>query len=354
MPEIPRDPLAQLAETANTLVWKTPDFNLLHSHPVEEYPLISRVLHQQLIKAHDGGRLLLPDLSAFDNSSVAVFSDYAGESSGKYHTYSVLVCGWSFIGAFSTKMAEVRGTHSLEAKEIAFKDFGMGQLRRALPDYLTTANNLLPGFLCTLVVDKQIKTLFGPDAKQLAEMLDVAGVGSWKPSVAEKLLRVTHMTAFLTALLARDGQKIFWMTDNDNVCANEEQHKGALKMFDRAIRIYQRPQQGFPLVGGARPFDPKSLDTLDILSICDVTASTLEHYFSRKETETELLVKPGADVVLRWLTIDGIGLKKATFILRAREDGQIECGTVNFTPDKEPTDMTFIPIFMQTGRSSGM
>jgi hypothetical protein len=346
--EIHQNALATIADTANRLVWKNPDFNLLHLRPVDEYPLIARVLHDQLIKAHGRGRLMLPDLAAFDNSSVAVFSDYAGESSGNYYTYSALVCGWNYIGAFAARMAEVRKLHSLGEKEISFKDFGMGQLRRSLPDYLTALNNLLPGFLCTLIVDKRIETLFGPDGRQLAEMLETEGVGEWKPKLTEKLLRVAHLTAFLTVLLARDGQKVFWMTDNDSVCANDEQHMGALKVFERAIRIYQRPNQKFALVGGARPFNPKSLDTLDILSACDVTASTLEHYFTRKNRESaeELVVKAGAETVLSWLTSDGIGLKKATFIVKYREDSQIDVGTVDFTPVEKPTNLTLIPIFM--------
>jgi hypothetical protein len=101
------DAFAGLRDLANKLVWKNPDFNLLHSHPVEDYPLIARVLQEQLVKSHNRSRLTLPDLSAFDNSSVAVFSDYAGESSGNYYTYSVLVCGWNYIGAFAERMSEI-------------------------------------------------------------------------------------------------------------------------------------------------------------------------------------------------------------------------------------------------------
>ena len=344
----PEDALSGLRELANKLVWKTPDFNLLHSHPVEDYPLIARVLQEQLVKAHNRGQVHLPDLSAFNNSSVAVFSDYAGESSGNYYTYSILVCGWNYIGPFAQRMSEIRRVHALEEKEISFKDFRMGQLRRALPDYLIALNNLLPGFLCTLVVDKKISTLFGPDGNKLAEMLQAEGVGEWKPVVTEKLLRITHTAGFLTTLLARNGQKVFWMTDNDAVCANEEQHLGALRMFERATRIYRRPNQEFPTIGGATPFDPKSLDTLDILSACDVTASSLEHYLTRKDhlSKSDLLVKGGVDSVLPWLANDGIGLKKMALILNQRPDGQIEYGTLDFTPVNQPADLTLIPIYM--------
>ncbi len=40
----------------------------------------------------------------------------------------------------------------------------MGQLQRALPEYLDALNRI-PGFLCTLAVDKRIKTVFGPPVK---------------------------------------------------------------------------------------------------------------------------------------------------------------------------------------------
>jgi len=41
----------------------------------------------------------------------------------------------------------------------------MRQIQRALPDYLHALDNLLPGFLFTLAVDKRLITLFGPQEK---------------------------------------------------------------------------------------------------------------------------------------------------------------------------------------------
>ena len=46
------------------------------------------------------------------------------------------------------------------------------------------------------------------------------GLGNWDLAVVEKLMRVVHMAAYLAALGA-DGQKIFWMSDHDSICANE-------------------------------------------------------------------------------------------------------------------------------------
>ncbi len=68
------------------LVWKDPDLDLLRANPENEYPLISQILQAELHKHHAKGKLVLPDLRAFKNDAVAVFSDYAGEGSGQFYT----------------------------------------------------------------------------------------------------------------------------------------------------------------------------------------------------------------------------------------------------------------------------
>jgi hypothetical protein len=287
---------------ANQLVWKNPDLDLLHEHPKNEYPLVAQVLETQLKKSHARGRLLLPDLRVYDNPSVGVFSDYGGESTGNYHVYSALVCGYGITGVFNTKMRDVRATHGLGEKEIEFKDFGMGQLLRALPDYLAALDGLVPGFLCTLVVDKSLATLFGsPEGSSLSQMPHSEGLGEWKPQVAEKLLRVVHLTAFLAALLTHEGQKIFWMSDHDAICPNDKRHFDLLSVFERVLRVYTRPGCAFPIVGGAMPFAERSVEMMDLLSTADIVAGSLADYFTKRDlTPLESIrVKQGTREVLK-------------------------------------------------------
>jgi hypothetical protein len=80
--------MSHIVELANQIVWKDPDLNLLREHPKNEYALIAQTLQTQLKKIHARGTLFLPDLRAFDNPSVGVFSDYGGESTGDYYVYS--------------------------------------------------------------------------------------------------------------------------------------------------------------------------------------------------------------------------------------------------------------------------
>lgn len=340
----------RLIEFANQLTLKRPDLNLLRDHPREEYPVLTDSLEYLLKERNAQRKLLLPNLAGFNNDAIGIFSDYSGENSGKYMTYSVVVCGYNFISAFSDKMRVIRERYGLAQKEIGFKSFGMGQVQASLKDFLAAADTL-PGFLCTLAVDKRISTLFGPHDKpqheRLALILEEYGLGGRKPREVEKLLRIVHMSAFLTALLAHDGQKIFWMSDNDSVCANPDQHHSMLKLFERVLPIYARPGVDFPLLGGALPFQPRSVEMNDLLSIADVYAGSIAQYLTKRESENaeKIVLKAGAEKVLCSLAGDGIGLKKATFLLRLNARGVLERGQVDVSLVKQPSDAMFIPIF---------
>jgi len=341
---------SRLIEFANQLALKRPDLNLLRDHPRAEYPVLTESL-ECLLKERDAQRkLVLPNLAAFNNDAIGIFSDYSGENSGNYMTYSVLVCGYNFISAFSDKMKVIRERYGLAQKEIGFKSFGMGQVQASLRDFLAAADTL-PGFLCTMAVDKRISTLFGPHDKpqheRLAQILEEYGLGGRKPREVEKLLRIVHISAFLAALLTHDGQKIFWMSDNDSICANLEQHHSMLKLFERVLPIYARPGVSFPLLGGALPFQPRSVEMNDLLSIADVHAGSVAQYLTKSDAENkeEIVLKAGAEKVLCSLAGDGVGLKKATFLLRLNPQGALERGQVEVSLVKPPSDATFIPIF---------
>ena len=96
----------------------------------------------------------------------------------------------------------------------------------------------------------------------------------------------------------------------------------------------------------AAPFKDRHLETLDLLSITDVVASSIEHYLSRKDASStpDFEVKAGADQVLRWLAHDGLGLKKMNVIMRPLPDGRIQGGTLEFDLQTPPENLTIIPI----------
>ena len=341
----------KLTEHANTLALKKPDLNLLRRHPKGEYPIIAQALETLLQERIAKRRLVLPNLTAFSNDALGVFSDYSGEShSAHYITYSVLVCGYRYTSVFSGNMKLVRERYRLNDSEIAFKEFRRGQIRASLGDYLDAAN-WLPGFLATMAVDKRISTLFGPPNDQsvsevLVKLLDDVGFGRRKSREVEKLLRIVHMVAYLVALLGVDGQKIFWMSDHDAVCANPKQHESMMGLLQKVLPIYSRSGVTFPLLGGALPFNPRSVEMNDLLSLPDVVAGSVGHYLTKgvAERKGDIVLKPGAEKVLNFLAGDGVGLKKAVFLIHLNDEGKIQFATMEFSSVNLP-EPTFIPIY---------
>jgi hypothetical protein len=340
-----------LIAKARQLILHGPKLDVLKPEREGQYSPLVVAIETELKKREAAGLLLLPDLSALANSTVGIFSDYGGEDNSSNHlTYSFLICAWGSLGTFWGKMKELRATCGLGDKEIAFKDFGMGVMRNALPLYLDLLNGYVPGLLCTLVVDKRIVSLFGRQhrstAVALSQQLEEKGVGTLKPPIAEKALRVVHTAAFLTALLGHEGQKIFWMSDHDAICPDLKAHRRLLALFHDVLGLYTRRK--FGLIGGALPFSERSTDYLDLLSAADIVAGSVGQYFTSRDKvrEQNARVKEGAEKVLVWLGHDGLALKKFCIQLCLGDDGLIRFGAIEFTPKQTPDSVTFLPIHL--------
>jgi hypothetical protein len=338
------DPVA--VARARLVTLRSPNLNVLLQENRAEMPGIAHFLESGFKARDKAGKLLLPDLSALRNTTVGIFSDYGGESTGKYSTYSFLICAFGSLGPFQKQMAALRTTTSIGNKEIAFKDFRMGQLQRLLPRYLRLVDQYVSGLVFTLVVDKRIPSLFGPAPEALQKAvatLQERGYGNVVPKVAEKLFRVVHITAFLVALLGHQGQKIFWMTDNDAIGETPEKHKELLAILDAVLPLYTT--KSFGLLGGARPFQPRAFEYLDLLSVADVAAGAVAQCLSGIDAvgHDKAEVKKGCEDVLRWLCHDSITLKKFCMIVKRDAQGQIVSGPVDFEARMPIADEVFIP-----------
>ena len=73
---------SRLTEFANRLALKRPNLDLLRGHPREEYPVLTESLEHPLKERHAQPKLVLPNLAAFNNDAIGIFSDYSGENSG--------------------------------------------------------------------------------------------------------------------------------------------------------------------------------------------------------------------------------------------------------------------------------
>ena len=325
-----------ILDFAKRIIWKPKELPLLSAPAGKEFPPFIFNIDKFLRDKCNEGKLILPELRKEGNMSIGIYSDYGGEhQKNHYNTYTFLVCGFNHSYGLKSAMKDIRKKFKLGDTEISFKNFQFGPIQRALESYLNTVNFMVVGLLYTVVVSKDIESLFGVDKTNkflLSEILENANLGKWKPKVAEKLLRIVHTIAYLTALLSKEGQRIFWMTDHDAIASNTVQHDFTIKIFQNILPLYTKNK--YDLIKGAVPFVEKSIEYLDFLSLADITAGSIERYFSVKKSRMEklVMVKTGAEKVLKWLGHDGVGLKKQTIIIEKNptSKGEIIFADVKF------------------------
>lgn len=315
-------PGRELLDYIQMVTLTDPNLNILSSeHPAPQF--IHQI--QECFQAIDRKKqLLLPDLSG--SETICVFSDYGGEHKGsKFHSYSFLVCAHA-PDLLQSQMGDIRKRTGLDnpMKEISYKTKNYGPVKRAIPHYLHALDNLVIGGVFTFLVDKTIESLFAPDrqafAKLADEVLAEVSMQYLQPDVAEKLFRVVHFSAYLVALLSSPKQKVFWMTDDDAIAASPGRHADLLKVFQRVLQLYSHNE--FALLGGATPFEERSPGYLDLLSVPDLVAGAVEHFFTNKPAgSTSFHVPEAVDHISRWLSHQGASLKKHNFIFKKRADG---------------------------------
>ncbi len=347
---LPSDPPPgfDLVTFANDLVLKTPPLPVLDSP--NDTPLFLRLLDDALGRALERHELFLPNLHEHVES-LAVFSDYGGEQ-GRFRTYSFLIVGWDALHFCFEQFLRLRDRHGLNEpyKEIAYKTMAYGPQRRALDDILSAAE-LAPGLLFTLAVANDVQSILAENCKasvtEFVRLLELEGLGVWKPNVAERLLRVVHTISYLLALLTRQGHKVVWMTDHDAIAANEEKTEALGKLLGRIMRFYSKVEYG--TIGYAKPFagEAGKHDLTDLLSLTDLSAGCVAEYLTAAE-DANPQIKTDTNKVMLWLARQGIGLKKLTFVVRNHPSGQIEGALTTFVPKEEPLiPVTTIPIVFQ-------
>lgn len=337
----------QLAESL-ILPWSRVELPILDKP--ENYPHFIHYIHDTLteIKRRNDSKYFIPNFKDEKNlKSIAIFSDYGGEhNSSKYNTYSFLICAKDPLDLFFKQMSRIRSKHGLNKpyKEICYKNFNYGPLKRSLIEYLECCSLNIIGFTFTLVVSKEIDSIhaFYKSQKDIKEKLieelklineseDVLKlVSKSKPHVISKQFIILHTISYLISLLAENGHNIVWQSDNDAIFSNEKQTEWCKSAFAQILSKYTN--KDFPSIAVGTPI--KELQKLnDLGSVPDLIAGAVEAYFSKvydnPSSEDEDLKEEAIDII-KWLCLQGIGLKHLSLMIHLNKNGDPVCSTIDF------------------------
>jgi hypothetical protein len=297
-------------------------------------PFIVEIIKNCLKDSHSAKKILFPDLSEFE--SVSLFSDYGGEDKeSQYVTYSFLVCAYLPLD-FKKEMLKIRKKHGLNSppKEIAYKSLDYIPIKNAMVEYLKALDYLVPGFLFTIAIEKQIKNLINPFSQnpedEIIKTLESEGLGGWKGKIAEKVLRISHIVSYLIALLCHENHKVLWQTDDDAIIPNKEQGDKLAQIVASLIPMYMHKNlKGF---GYATTFkDRNEMVFHDLLSATDLAAGAIAEavnnskmFKNKSNSDSSNIVEfkktKNKHVIMDWISSDGISLRKLNMAITKNGD----------------------------------
>jgi hypothetical protein len=236
----------------------------------------------------------LPDLR--DSQRILVVSDYGGEhKAAPFQTISVLVAGLDACVRWDAERRLVRNLYLGSKRRMSFKQLSDRVRQRALLPFLSAADSI-PG-LCLLVgIDKAIDTLFdGAAALRDDDPLSAIRRG-WPKGTLEKALRVAHLTSLLLGGLSSPGQEVIWITDQDEIAANDRRLDELTVLIGGVIGAYVPFSLGRLRVGTTKS-DDGSLTIEDAASVADLVAGAFADIFRAKK---ELGIQWSQTVPIWW------------------------------------------------------
>ena len=341
-----------IIEFAKTNVLSNPRLPLVEEG--KDVPWFIRKLDETLTRLHSSKELLLPNLQR-ESKTLLVLSDYGGEhEEAKYYSYSFLFTNAQALGPFLKHIHAVRNEAGMNSpyREMGYKKIQPGPILRALDGGWIHSFEQVPGLLFTLLVDKKIHSLFGPNSPntllEITQKLEKQGCSYWKPEIAEKLFRVLHVVGYFVGLLSKENHMVFWMSDKDAIIANDKQLGGAGNVLGALVKTYTPHKIGRigfgPEFSKADRSANASKDICELLAITDLVAGAVEDLYSKSKTQNEPLVKRGAEIVDQWLCHQGILCKKLIIAFNAVGSENVITSVLSFKHKEIPDNVTLVPV----------
>jgi hypothetical protein len=210
----------------------------------------------------------LPDFG--DSEWLIAASDYSGQhAEAPYEAYSILLADFRGCANWEASRSRIRARWLRDGRRLSYKSLRDRRRERALMPFLEAADSI-PGILLTVLVDRDIDNLFRlSEDERTPEHL--GAFAAWPRSSLEKLLRVVHLLSLLVAGLSHEGQNLIWITDQDEIAANEGRLQQLLVAFTNVASHYLGHSLGHLRVG-TTDSDTGTRDLEDMVAVADLAA----------------------------------------------------------------------------------
>lgn len=271
---------------------------------------------------------LLPDLRK--GSTILVVSDYSGKhDTAFYQSLSFLFADTERCTVWEEERHRFRQRFLTDGRRMAFKNLNDKERKKALPYFLAAADSI-PGLSTTVLIDKRIKSLFSESGEIDRSQPELGPYAHWRKTPFEKMLRIVHFISFFVAGLSRQNQDILWITDEDEIAANELRLRELTKIWGIVISNYLQHNLRH-LRCGTTKSDDGSRQLEDLASIPDLIAGTLTEVLTAQQNEglmptrISLIVPPTRSLsskaaeIMSWFANSSQPLKRLVYLIEPVE-----------------------------------
>jgi len=279
-------------------------------------------LSHSVARAEEKCPLCIPDLR--QSPVLLIASDYSGShAASAVEVYSFLALGFDHsFKEWEFERRRLRLRYRLGTRRLAFK--GMSDLRKrsAIQAFLHAASHL-HGLCLTVMVEKSFGSFFKPDQS-------TTQVPPFKNT--ERVGRLVHLASLLIAGLGRAGQDVLWLSDEDEIAANEAHLRALVTLLSQVASNYIDFNMRHLRVG-TTACDSGDRQVEDLVAIPDLVAGMLSEvatkwlaagwtFGSSITVPTPQTTSAKSHILLDWLSRNGEErLGRLVFAVRADRNG---------------------------------
>jgi hypothetical protein len=212
----------------------------------------------------------LPDLRS--GPTLLLASDYGGQhKSATHEAFSFLLADHMYSWFWNEMRTEVRKRFLRDNRRMCYK--GMNDRRKvsALLPFLDAAN-AVAGALVTVLVEKEFASGLRLGEGERDSLPGT--VRPWPVPLLRRFIWITHLASALVAGLSAKGQNLIWITDEDDIAANDRRIIEATPLVAGILSDYLAHDLGHMRFGTTK-CDSGDLFVEDFAAIPDLAAGAL-------------------------------------------------------------------------------
>lgn len=274
-----------------------------------------------------------------------VFSDYSGaHGESRFDAYSFLLVQPGDLTNWDQQRTAIRTVCNMRDRRMAYKGLNDKIKANALPYWLEAFDGL-PGLLATVLIDKSLGSLFPAKAVQTLKQ-DHPEYAALKPQTVERTFRICHFLSVLIAGLSLPGQNLTWVSDQDEIAANDSRLRLFTTTFGLVCSNYLEHNLGH-FRFGTTALDDGSLQMEDLTSLPDIVAGAISEVQTLQLASNAMPVghtlvpltaslSLKARLIVNWLTSPENLLRRRIFAFWPAGDGKMFVNDIKFYDNPEP------------------